>query len=548
MAGVKLGPVLALLATAALGMTSVATAQPAGGSPEPSRSESPSASGDASAPAPAEPDPAAREAEAKRHFVNGVKLYRDENWAGALAEFEAAYTLKPSAGAMQNIALCLKSMFRYAEAADRLEDMLEKHSAELDADERHAVEDAIAELSALVGSLRIEVVPDGATVSLDQKATSAEDRASGIRVNVGEHTIVAESPGYARTTRVVRVAGGQQLTETLTLRATAGFVTVETGDPDAAIAIDGKPLAFERWTGPIAPGRRLLQVYKEGHRPFQRRVDVKVGERVTIRAKLGGPREPAGPEPPPEPDAPSLEPPSIPDPQRGWYALGAFTVFAPGDVPEDINIQPNDERAGGIAGGVRAGYRVWSPLAAEAMLDFGRNDVRDASVSNRDYAGDDQCGSLSDADVENAPECRENYSARYTVDSFRIGGNLRIMSGGERLRFTSIAGVGAVFRTLTLTPDSSDFPGGTASGVDPYFLLELGAQLNIGHLLFELDFVASIEGTRYTTGNLFGGNEDVGEVFRQSGGGLRLFGLGLRSGWGEWSPSKSAKLEPSGRR
>jgi hypothetical protein len=112
------------------------------------------------------------------------------------------------------------------------------------------------------------------------------------------------------------------------------------------------------------------------------------------------------------------------------------------------------------------------------------------------------------------------------------------MSSGEKLRFSSTAGSGAIFRTLTLEDR------GRAQGVDPYFMLELGAQLNLGHILLGLDFVASFEGTAGTTGNLLGreDGEEVAEVYRKSSGGLRLFGIGIRGGWSEWTPSESAKL------
>ena len=52
--------------------------------------------GVARAQAPA-PSPQALE-EAKRHFQQGVALYNDGNFNGALAEFEAAYAARPSAG------------------------------------------------------------------------------------------------------------------------------------------------------------------------------------------------------------------------------------------------------------------------------------------------------------------------------------------------------------------------------------------------------------------------------------------------------------------
>ena len=64
----------------------------------------------APAPAPAKPgapDPSA--AAARAHFKQGVKLYRDASYAPALAEFEAAYAAKPSAGRFK-LALCLKAL------------------------------------------------------------------------------------------------------------------------------------------------------------------------------------------------------------------------------------------------------------------------------------------------------------------------------------------------------------------------------------------------------------------------------------------------------
>src|SRR5687768_13951352 len=68
---------------------------------------------------------------ARTHFKNGVKLYRDTNYPGALAEFEAAYAAKPGSGSLQNVALCQKALFRYAEAAETLEQLLALHAAEL---------------------------------------------------------------------------------------------------------------------------------------------------------------------------------------------------------------------------------------------------------------------------------------------------------------------------------------------------------------------------------------------------------------------------------
>jgi len=486
---------------------SVSAAAPPGQKPE----EAPPPATESAEPSKAEADSELSE-RARRHFLNGVKLFRDENYAGALAEFEASYSLRPGAGALQNVALSLKALFRYAEAADKLEELVERHGDELSETDRKTALDAITELSALVGTVRFEVKPATARLTLDGRTLSSEEAAQGVRLNVGEHSVSAEAIGYARATRLIRVAGGHTVTEQLSLPPTSGFISVQTNARAAGIAIDGKPVAYDTWTGAVAAGQHLVQVYKRGHRQFQRHVDVKLGQTVTVKARLGPPLEP-------EPDVSTPPPPAESEAaqQKGWYALGTATVFDLGGAPEDLKIQGQDERAAGFVGGVRAGYRVWTPLGVEALLEGGRH-------------------ILQKVEIEDCAE--EDCTAKLTIDTVRVGGNLRVMSSGEKLRFSSTAGAGAVFRTLTLEDR------GRAQGVDPYFMLELGAQLNLGHILLGLDFVASFEGTAGTTGNLLGreDGEEVAEVYRKSSGGLRLFGIGIRGGWSEWTPSRSAKL------
>ena len=100
------------------------------------------------------------------------------------------------------------------------------------------------------------------------------------------------------------------------------------------------------------------------------------------------------------------------------------------------------------------------------------------------------------------------------------------MSGGEKIRFTSSIGVGAVSHDLHLL-------GKTYRGFDGYFALEAGAQVNIDHFLVEMvgfgwfDSASSI-GTPYQQGN-----------------GIQMFGLSLRVGWSEWTP-RDARLAPAG--
>src|SRR6187549_1738395 len=166
-------------------------------------------------------------AEARRHFKLGIKLYQDTNYPGALAEFEAAYSAKPGPSSLQNVALCQKALFRYREAAATLEELLRAHGSELNEGETKAVIEAVAELHGLVGSILVNVEPSEAKVTIDGRPVPLSELRTGVELNVGEHTLVADLAGYARSSRVVRVASGQkQLPVELKLRATDGFLNV----------------------------------------------------------------------------------------------------------------------------------------------------------------------------------------------------------------------------------------------------------------------------------------------------------------------------------
>ena len=143
-------------------------------SSEAPNSEAPSSEAQgATAPESAPPDATA---EARRHFQSGVKLYRDANYPGALAEFEAAYQLKPGPSSLQNVALSQKALFRYGEAADTLKLLLERHGAELGEDERRAMRLAIEELEGLIGSVLVSVEPANARVTINGQLVPPEQR------------------------------------------------------------------------------------------------------------------------------------------------------------------------------------------------------------------------------------------------------------------------------------------------------------------------------------------------------------------------------------
>ncbi len=465
-------------------------------------------------PAQAEPDPTAG---ARRHFKIGIKLYQDANYPGALAEFEAAYQLKPGASSLQNVALCQKALFRYGEAADTLTLLLERHADELSADEQKGMRQAIEELEGLVGSLVIKVQPAHARVALDGQVVSAEQRGKRLRTNVGEHNVVAEAPGYARAARTVRVASGQhdQPVE-LSLEPMMGFLEVVANDPEAYVALDGKPLAKHRWSGPVTPDEEhLVQVYRQGFTAFEQMVQVSVGKTAQVRGVLG----PAIDDDEEEIDlgasGTGLPAPPGDKSNLGWYGMLSLSLLGAGSTPLDLEVENTRASTSAGAIGLRGGYRFWKPIAGELMLDFGNLKVDDAC--DRELSPMMQCGP-------------GQVSRTYRMSWMRLGPNLRFMSGGDRVRFVAGAGVGAVFHRLEL--DAYDDPdlgihgdAQKAFAVDPYFALELGIGFNFGHWLMEAVALASIDGT----GNLRKGLSE--DVERNT---LPIVGLSLKFGYSQW--------------
>lgn len=461
----------------------------------------------------ADPDPAGSAssaeatADARRHFKLGIKLYQDTNYPGALAEFEAAYAAKPGPSSLQNVALCQKALFRYREAAATLEQLLKAHGSELSEGETKAVTDAISELHGLVGSIIVNVEPSDAKVTIDGRSVPLAELRSGVEMNVGEHTLVADLAGYARLSRVVRVASGQKpLSVELKLKATDGFLNIVATDPRAAIAVDGTTRAFHEWRGSVKPDTdHLIQVFREGYESFETTVTVALGKTLEVRAELGPhiDSEPAEASVEKSGSMPAPPPPRVP---RGYYGLLTLGVLALGQHPLQLTATRADSTMGAI--GLRGGYRISAPIAAEFMLDYGKLDVKDAK--SEDVAA----------------------SRHYSLAAFRFGPNLRLMTTGKKLRFTSVIGAGAVYHKLVLDPVASDpnLTGGTTKGFDPYFLLELGVQWSLKRFLLGAEVIASIDGaTSLNAQNLEGANKAFGNSNT-----LPLFGLGIHGGYSLW--------------
>src|SRR5262245_3879426 len=95
----------------------------------------------------------------RRHFQQGVTLFKYGDYKGALAEFQASHQAHPAAAILYNIALTERALFRYVDAITHFRQYL-ADEPEVESARRHEVERFIAELEGLLTDLKVLVVPD----------------------------------------------------------------------------------------------------------------------------------------------------------------------------------------------------------------------------------------------------------------------------------------------------------------------------------------------------------------------------------------------------
>jgi tetratricopeptide (TPR) repeat protein len=438
-----------------------------------------------------------------RHFENGIRLFEDRNYLGALAEFEAAYRSYPSGSSLQNVALCQKQLYRYSEARDTLVRLLELHAQQLSDAERKTVEEATREPLALVGSVRITVVPPNAHLLLDGRSLQASDLAHAISLDVGEHRITAEAEGYAPFSRSFRVAGGQaDVALDLILIETTGTLEIFAPDAQTAIAIDGRPVAFENWLGRLPPGSHVVQIYKDGFEAYEEEVDLEVGDHLRVIGELGEATSGASA----SNSASSL---SARRQLQGWYGLATTAFLAVRGHP--VGFRADSDYDFGYELGMRGGYRIWTPLAIEAHISSGSFTVQGRCKN------------------ELAGSCPETNPGSYHLDTRRFGAGARWMSHDENLRVIAAGSAGAT------AMDLSAF-GNQATGFESFMQFELGIALNYRHILWEISGVGIFQGAS---------NIQVADYHPyENGAGIQFFGISLGAGYSEWSPTRKVPPLP----
>lgn len=152
--------------------------------------------------------------QARAHFKSGTELYDENNFRGALVEFQRAYELAPSYKILFNIGQVDMELQDYAGALKAYTRYLREGGPDVPASRVTQVQGEIERLKGRVGRLTVDTAP-GAEVLIDDLSVGFAPLPDAVPVNAGRHQVTVHITGKDPLTRVVDVAGQQQLTVAL---------------------------------------------------------------------------------------------------------------------------------------------------------------------------------------------------------------------------------------------------------------------------------------------------------------------------------------------
>lgn len=423
----------------------------------------------------------------------GVSFYEQRNYPAAIAEFQEAYKSTPKASPLVNMALCYKALFAYTKAIRALETAKEKHADTMDENDKKAAQTEIEEMRLRLSYVTFKMSPADAAVQIDGEDHPEAAQGKAVQLDPGPHAIKVYSEGFAPVEQTFTLASGKHELP-FALRPNMGFVKIKADGPKFAIAVDQKPLAYGEWAGFLPPGPHIVEFYLPSSpvAPYRMRVDIEAGKSYDLaRGKGGVPILGSGGSnttPPPQ------QPPKAPEkPVTGFFALATVSLFIPLQHPPPFDkLDPST----GVTGGLRAGYRVNTPVSFDLMLEY-----------------------------SNMHQRKSDPKTNYTLEQARAGLNMRLQTPHKTARFYGGLGGGFVYEALNFNFDGVEQckleSCKAVDGVDGYFLIEAGLQFSLGKILLDLALGTFLQSTRSFRALTY---PDI----------LPIFEAGLRVGYATW--------------
>jgi hypothetical protein len=196
---------------------------------------------------------------ARTLFASGVSAYKDGNFERALQAFEEAYQLRPHPTVLVNIAGCYDQMGKPIDAIYRYEKFLKETKGETP--QRREVKKTLEQLYQKIGTITLNVVPDGSKVQVDRAETKVSPIVEPIHLTIGKHTLTVSREGYGRVERDIDVVEGDKREIWITLDK-----RLDAADPVVPIAPPTETAANEQEQPEVEPSTPAKSREADNHK------------------------------------------------------------------------------------------------------------------------------------------------------------------------------------------------------------------------------------------------------------------------------------------
>lgn len=219
--------------------------------------------------------------EAGSRFDEGSRLYRAAEFSAAREAFLAAYAKSGDPRILYNVAVCDKSLGRYARAITTLRSSLASTGRPLSSEYTQRASETIATLSRYVAFVSVSTSVDGATITVDGEVL----RDNPVPLETGTHTVSALKEGFETASESVQVKAGETREVKLTLAPSQspGEAAIRCLGPSPCdVFVDDEAFGRAPVTVARSAGLHRIQVFVGGKKVDERTVEFRNGTSVAV--------------------------------------------------------------------------------------------------------------------------------------------------------------------------------------------------------------------------------------------------------------------------
>lgn len=232
--------------------------------------------------------------EAGERYQKGVSLYKEGDYAAALAEFKAAFQAAPTWEVLYNIGLTERRLFKYGQAVQTLNRYLEEGGKKVPKDRRANVEKELEQIRELTAVITIKVEGKPAKITVDGEVVGNSPLSEPVLLGPGPHVFKAEREGFNADEKAVEIVSKTKVEVALAPKpkedTSPAEVIVDSDPTGAVITVDGKLAGLAPTKVSLTAGGHEVLADLEGYATTRQEVLVSAGQsrKVVVKMERGG--------------------------------------------------------------------------------------------------------------------------------------------------------------------------------------------------------------------------------------------------------------------